>query len=99
MAKKAPKGKYAWTVKVGEKGQIVIPKEARDLFDFKPGDTVLLMGDARRGIIIPPQSMVEIIGGLLFEEGTLKEDGADDAAESDKDFEELSGIPAGPDQL
>ena len=30
MAKKAPKGKYAWTVKVGEKGQIVIPKEARD---------------------------------------------------------------------
>ena len=27
-----PEGKYAWTVKVGEKGQIVIPKEARDVF-------------------------------------------------------------------
>jgi AbrB family looped-hinge helix DNA binding protein len=31
-----PKGKYAWTVKVGEKGQLVIPKEARDIFNIKP---------------------------------------------------------------
>lgn len=99
MPKKPPKGKYAWTVKVGEKGQIVIPKEARDLFGFDPGETILLMGDAKRGIIIPPQSMVEVIGGLLFEEGTLKEDDENDAAESDESFEELSGIPAGPDQF
>ena len=34
-----PKGKYAWTVKVGEKGQIVIPKEAREIFNINPGDT------------------------------------------------------------
>ena len=32
-------GKYAWTVTVGEKGQFVIPKQARELFDIKPGDT------------------------------------------------------------
>ena len=35
---KHPEGKYAWTVKVGEKGQFVIPKEARDVFNINPGD-------------------------------------------------------------
>lgn len=48
----APKGKYAWTAKVGEKGQIVIPKEARDIFNIKPGDTLLLLGDDEKGIAI-----------------------------------------------
>ncbi|MBE6029217.1 MAG: AbrB/MazE/SpoVT family DNA-binding domain-containing protein [Clostridiales bacterium] len=50
----APKGKYAWTATVGEKGQIVIPKQARALFDIKPGDTLLLLGDEERGIAIAP---------------------------------------------
>ena len=50
---KAVKGKYAWTATVGEKGQIVIPKQARNIFDIKPGDTVLLLGDEERGIAIP----------------------------------------------
>jgi AbrB family looped-hinge helix DNA binding protein len=53
---KAPKGKYAWTVTVGEKGQIVIPKQARDVFDIKSGDTLILLGDEERGIAIPPKS-------------------------------------------
>lgn len=35
-----PVGKYAWTAKVGEKGQIVIPKEAREVFGIHPGDTL-----------------------------------------------------------
>lgn len=47
-----PKGKYAWTAKVGEKGQIVIPKEAREVFGIKPGDTLLLLGDKKQGIAI-----------------------------------------------
>lgn len=46
------KGKYAWTAKVGEKGQIIIPKEARDVFEIKSGDTLLLLGDTERGIAI-----------------------------------------------
>lgn len=48
-----PKGKYAWTATVGEKGQIVIPKQARDLFGIKPGDTLLILGDEERGLAIP----------------------------------------------
>ena len=47
-----PKDKYAGMVKIGEKGQIVIPKEARDMFDIKPGDTLLVLADVKQGIAI-----------------------------------------------
>jgi AbrB family looped-hinge helix DNA binding protein len=40
------------TVKVGERGQIVIPKKARDYFDIKPGDTLAVLGDKDKGITI-----------------------------------------------
>ena len=53
-----PKDKYAGMVKVGEKGQIVIPKEARDMFDIKPGDTLLILGDKKQGIAIPPKDSI-----------------------------------------
>lgn len=52
-----PPGKFAGTVKVGEKGQIVIPKGARDLFGIKPGDTLLLLGDVEQGIAIVRQDV------------------------------------------
>jgi AbrB family looped-hinge helix DNA binding protein len=52
MKMKGPPGKYIWSAKVGEKGQIVIPKEARQVFKIKPGDTLLLLGDEKRGIAI-----------------------------------------------
>ena len=44
--------KFIWTTKVGEKGQIVIPKEAREIFNLNKGDTLLLFGDTERGIAI-----------------------------------------------
>ncbi|HJH86892.1 MAG TPA: AbrB/MazE/SpoVT family DNA-binding domain-containing protein [Clostridiales bacterium] len=47
-----PKGKFISLVKVGEKGQIVIPKGARELFDIQPGDQLLLMADKKRGIAL-----------------------------------------------
>jgi len=47
------KGKYIYgIVTVGERGQIVIPKEARDQFDIKPGDKLVVAGDIRKGIAI-----------------------------------------------
>ena len=44
--------KFIWTATVGAKGQIVIPKQARDVFDIKEGDTLILLGDKERGIAI-----------------------------------------------
>ena len=44
-----PRGKHAWMIKIGEKGQFVIPKEARDLFGFQPGQTILVLADEKRG--------------------------------------------------
>ena len=61
-----PKGKCAWSATVGEKGQIVIPKEARELFGIKPGDTLLILGDIERGLAIPPKSAVEAIAKIVF---------------------------------
>ncbi|MDE7177745.1 MAG: AbrB/MazE/SpoVT family DNA-binding domain-containing protein [Lachnospiraceae bacterium] len=65
----APKGKYAWTATVGEKGQIVIPKQAREIFEIKPGDTLLLLGDEERGIAIPPKGAFSELFGVAFQEG------------------------------
>lgn len=52
MDMKEPKGRFAGTVRVGEKGQIVIPKGARDLLNIQPGDTLLVLADEKRGIAI-----------------------------------------------
>ena len=49
--------KYAWNVKIGEKGQFVIPKEAREMFDLQPGSSILVLGDAQRGLAILPRQM------------------------------------------
>lgn len=68
-----PKGKYAWTATVGEKGQIVIPKQAREIFNIKPGDMLLLLGDEQRGIAIPPQDAFSDLFRATFNEKDSEE--------------------------
>ena len=70
-----PKGKHAWTVTVGEKGQIVIPKQARELYDIKPGDVLLLLGDEKQGIAIPRKDTFAALTNAVFK----KEDETEDA--------------------
>ena len=43
---------YMSSVRLGPKGQIVIPKEARDMFGLQPGDTLVLMADKKKGIAL-----------------------------------------------
>ena len=55
-------GKYAWMVKIGEKGQFVIPKEARELFGLQPGDEILVLGDQERGLaILPKEKQLDVM--------------------------------------
>lgn len=56
--------KFVGSVKVGPKGQIVIPKEARDMLDIKTGDTLVLLADANQGIAIQKYEVY----GSLFEQ-------------------------------
>lgn len=62
------------TVKVGEKGQIVIPKEARQLFGISPGDTLLVLGDDASGILITPPTLVRDAADRAFRQFDREED-------------------------
>lgn len=71
-----PKGKHIFgTVKVGERGQIVIPKEAREIFNINPGDTLLVLGDEEQGLAITKaDAMKEVAIKILKGLGGLKPD-------------------------
>ena len=61
-----PKGKHFFgMVTVGERGQIVIPKEARELFRIRPGDKLLCFGDEDRGLGIVPCRALETLMELM----------------------------------
>lgn len=77
---KGPKGKHAWTAKMGEKGQIVIPKEARELFGLHPGDTILLLGDEKKGIaIVNNNKFAGLMAQLLEVQGEEEEEQDDES--------------------
>ena len=63
------KDKFVGIAKVGEKGQIVIPKEVRDMFDIKPGDSVVVLCDKSRGIAIIKADVMEDLADKVFLKG------------------------------
>ena len=54
------------TARVGEKGQIVIPKEARQIFGVQPGDTLLILGDEETGIIVTKPDVLREAANEIF---------------------------------
>ena len=64
-------GKYIFgVVKVGDKGQIVIPRDARKKYDIKPGDALLLLGDEKGMALIKTQVFDSFVGQMM--EGLTK---------------------------
>ena len=58
--------RFIVSVKVGPKGQITIPKEARKMFDIKEGDTLMVLGDKMRGIaIVKSDAFYSLMGGIM----------------------------------
>ena len=63
------KDKFVGISKVGEKGQIVIPKEARDMFNIKPGDSIIVLCDKAQGIALLKADAIEDLKDKIFPKG------------------------------
>ena len=63
------KDKFVGISKVGEKGQIVIPKEARDMFNIKSGDSIIVLCDKTQGIALLKADAIEDLTGKIFQKG------------------------------
>ena len=72
-----PNGHYIFgTVKVGERGQIIIPKEARQLFQIHAGDTLIVLGDEKWGIAVTKSDVLEKHAADVFKK--IAEEQADE---------------------
>lgn len=63
------KDKYIGICKVGEKGQIVIPVEARKMFDIKPGDSIIVLCDKEKGIALVKSDVIEDLTNEILPKG------------------------------
>jgi len=59
--------KFMTTVRIGPKGQIVIPKEARTVFGIQPGDTLLVLGDEKNGLLVTPPDVMHDVARQIFQ--------------------------------
>ena len=71
---------YMSSVKLGPKGQIVIPKEARDMFGLQPGDTLVLLADKKKGLAL---QTAEKLNPMLRKVFAALPDGEDEEAEDE----------------
>lgn len=55
------------TAKVGDRGQIVIPKEAREFFGIEPGDTLLILGKQETGLIVTKPETLDDLANRIFQ--------------------------------
>ena len=86
-SKSQKEGKYMGSVKVGPKGQIVIPKEVRDMFSINPGDTLMLLADAQKGIAIERMGVFTKIADAILN-GRAKDMYPEHSEEDSLDFAE-----------
>ena len=63
-----PEGKFLTTVKIGPKGQIVIPKDARELYGIHPGDTLLILGDEENGMIVTKPDVLSSLAERILDQ-------------------------------
>jgi len=63
------KDKYVGICKVGEKGQIVIPVEARKMFNINPGDSIIVLCDKKKGMALVKSDVIEDIADNVFPKG------------------------------
>lgn len=70
ILKKIDKDRFIISVKVGPKGQITIPAEARKMFEIKEGETLMVMGDRERGIaLVKADQIYGIMEGIINDGG------------------------------
>ena len=70
---KSPSRRVFGTAKVGDRGQIVIPKEARELFGIRPGDTLLILGDEEVGLIVSRPEVLSDLANKILKDVTKEE--------------------------
>ena len=70
MKKTVLQDRFIVSAKVGPKGQITIPVIARQMFDIKEGDTLMVMGDKKRGIaLLKDDLFYQLMGGVMPDVG------------------------------
>lgn len=74
MKGKKENNKYAGVCKVGEKGQIVIPKAVRDMFDINPGDSVIVLCDKKKGIALMKSDIITDLTDSILGDGMVGND-------------------------
>ena len=79
--------KFMGVVKVGPKGQIVIPKDIRDMFSIETGDNLLILADKKRGIAIERTGVFNKIADAIFN-GRAQEIYPENSADDSKVFAE-----------